>query len=187
MKIKEVKFRLKDGREGLLRSPEEADIPAVLDYLFVSAGESEFLLRYPEECDKYTYEGEKALFERVNASESEAFLLCFVEGKLAGTSQVMFNTHIKTRHRARVAMGILKAFWNMGVGTAMLQEMIEIAKSHQYVRQIELEFIEGNVRARALYEKMGFQIVSVHPDAIRLKDGTFLNEYAMVKYLEKRK
>ena len=74
MKIKEVKFRLKDGREGLLRSPEEADIPAVLEYLFVSAGESEFLLRYPEECDKYTYEGEKALFELEFLVSSDNFI-----------------------------------------------------------------------------------------------------------------
>lgn len=184
MKIKELSFYLKDGREALLRSPEEMDIPAVLDYLFVSAAETEFLLRYPEECDKYTYEGEKALFERVNASELEAFLLCFVEGKLAGTAQVMFNSHMKTRHRARVAIGLLKEFWGLGIGTKMMEEMIEIAKHHPDVMQMELEFIEGNVRARALYEKLGFQISSVHLDAIRLKDGTLLREYAMVKYFK---
>ena len=32
-----------------------------------------------------------------------------------------------------------------------------------------------------LYEKMGFRITGVKPDAIRLKDGTFVNEYMMVK------
>lgn len=47
--------------------------------------------------------------------------------------------------------------------------------------QIELEFVEGNVRARQLYEKMGFRITGVRPNAIRLKDGTLLNEYTMIK------
>ena len=49
--------------------------------------------------------------------------------------------------------------------------------------QIELDFIEGNTRARRLYEKMGFRITGVKPDAIRLKDGTLVNEYMMLKRL----
>lgn len=44
-------------------------------------------------------------------------------------------------------------------------------------------FIEGNARARGLYEKKGFRITGVLEDAIRLKDGTLLNEYHMVKKL----
>ena len=34
-----------------------------------------------------------------------------------------------------------------------------------------------------LYEKFGFRIAGILPDAIRLKDGTLLNEYRMVKKL----
>ena len=44
-----------------------------------------------------------------------------------------------------------------------------------------MEFVEGNVRARALYEKMGFRITGVRPNAIRLRDGTLLNEYLMIR------
>ena len=51
------------------------------------------------------------------------------------------------------------------------------------IRQIELDFIEGNARARGLYEKMGFRITGVKPDAIRMKDGSFVNEYMMIKRL----
>ena len=63
--------------------------------------------------------------------------------------------------------------------------MIRIAKERPCLRQLELEFIEGNSRARALYEKFGFRIAGVHPDAIRLKDGTMLAEYLMIKSLER--
>ena len=49
--------------------------------------------------------------------------------------------------------------------------------------QLELEFIEGNARGRALYEKMGFRTVSIRPDNVRLEDGTLLHEYFMVKDL----
>ena len=63
MIIQEIEYTLKDGRKALIRSPKDEDIPGMLDYLYVSAGETEFILRYPEECGKYTPEGEKALFD----------------------------------------------------------------------------------------------------------------------------
>lgn len=59
MIIQPFEFQLKDGRKALIRSPRDEDIPGVLDYLYTSAGETEFILRYPEECGKYTPEAEK--------------------------------------------------------------------------------------------------------------------------------
>ncbi len=91
MIIKEIEFALKDGRKALLRSPKDEDIQGMLDYLYQSAGETEFIIRYPEECDKYTYDGEKELFARLNASESDAMIVCLVDGKVAGNCHVMWR------------------------------------------------------------------------------------------------
>ena len=185
MIIKDTEFVLKDGRKALLRSPKDEDIRGVLDYLYVSAGETEFILRYPEECGKYTYEGEKALFDRINASDNEAMLVCIVDGKVAGNCQITWKTGIKTRHRASVAIALLKEFWNLGIGTRMFEEMIRIAEANENLIQMELEFVEGNTRARALYEKMGFRITGINPNAIRLRDGTLLNEYCMIREIKR--
>ena len=64
MIIRDIEYTMKDGRKAVIRSAGDGDIRGVLDYLYVSAGETEFILRYPEECGKYTPEGEKALFDR---------------------------------------------------------------------------------------------------------------------------
>lgn len=45
--VNEIWFDMKDGRKALIRSPREEDIPGMLDYLLLSAGETEFILRYP--------------------------------------------------------------------------------------------------------------------------------------------
>lgn len=185
MIIKDTAFTMKDGRKALLRSPKDEDIQGVLDYLYISAGETEFILRYPEECGKYTCEGEKALFDRINASDNEAMLVCIVDGKVAGNCQIAWKTGIKTRHRASVAIALLKEFWNLGIGTRMFEEMIRIAEANENLIQMELEFVEGNTRARALYEKMGFRITGVNPNAIRLRDGTLLNEYCMIREIRR--
>ena len=185
MIVQEIEYTMKDGRKALIRSPQDADIQGILDYLYVSAGETEFILRYPEECSRYTPEGEKALFDRMNASDSEAMLVCLVEGKVAGNCQIAWSKGIKTRHRASVAIALLREYWNQGIGTRMLQELIRIAEENEHILQLELDFVEGNTRARALYEKVGFRITGVRPNAIRLRDGTLLNEYSMIREISR--
>ncbi len=185
MVINDIKYTLKDGREALIRSPKDEDIQGMLDYLYISAGETDFILRYPEECSKYTAESEKVLFDRINQSDNEAMLVCVIDGKIAGNCQITWTEKIKTRHRASVAIALLSEFWNQGIGTRLLQELIHIAEENEHIMQIELEFVEKNNRARALYEKMGFRITGVKPNAIRLKDGTLLNEYSMIREIKR--
>ena len=185
MRIREFTYSMKDGRQALIRSPKEEDIQGMLDYLYRSAGETEFIIRYPEECGIYTPEMEKALFDRVNDADNEAMLVCLVDGKVAGNCQIAWKKSLKTRHRAAVAIALLKEYWGQGIGTRMFEEMIRIAEENEQILQMELEFIEGNRRARALYEKMGFRITGVRPNAIRLKDGTLLNEYTMIREIRR--
>ena len=185
MIINEFEYTMKDGRKALIRSPKDEDIQGTLDYLYISAGETEFILRYPEECGKYTAEGEKAFVDRINASDNEAMLVCLVDGKVAGNCQITWKKSIKEGHRASVAIALLKDYWGQGIGTLLFQEMIRIAEENPNLLQMELEFIEGNHRARALYEKMGFRITGIHPNAIRLKDGTLLNEYCMIREIRR--
>ena len=185
MIIQDIEYTLKDGRKALIRSPRDEDIRGMIDYLYVSAGETEFIIRYPEECGRYTPEDEKALIDRINASDSEAMLVCVVEGKVAGNCQIAWKKSIKTRHRASVAIALLREYWNQGIGTRMFRELIRIAEENRNILQMELDFVEGNTRARALYEKMGFRITGVRPNAIRLKDGTLLNEYSMIREIRR--
>ena len=185
MQIQEIEFSLKDGRRAVLRCATPEDVEGTLHYLRVSAGETDFILRYPEECDKYTPEKELAFFERFNDSPTDVMLLCLVDGVVAGNCQITFNSAIKTRHRASVAIGLMSEYWNLGIGTKMLEVMIRLAEERADVTQMELEFVEGNDRARHLYEKMGFRITGVRPNAIRLKDGTMLNGYEMVREIRR--
>ena len=184
MLVREFEFKLKDGRTAVVRSPREEDASGLLDYLYVTACETEFLMRCPEECGKYTLEGERAFIEKAKTSDSEAAALCLVDGKIVGLANIMWSRAIKTKHRASVGIALVREFWGLSIGTALMEELIRIAEENEDLIQIELDFIEGNARARALYEKLGFRIVGVKPNAIRLKDGTLLNEYSMIKKMD---
>jgi RimJ/RimL family protein N-acetyltransferase len=185
MIVEKSDFRLKDGRTAIVRSPKEEDVQNMLDFLYKSAKETEFTARYPEEYSRYTLEKEKEILDRINSSDNEAMLVCFVEGRIAGSCMISWSSNLKTKHRARTTIVLLREFWNLGIGTRLLQQIIKIAQDNEDIIQIELEFVEGNNRARALYEKMGFKITGIKPNSIRLKDGTLLNEYSMIREIKR--
>ena len=113
-------------------------------------------------------------------------ITCYIDGEIAGNCEINFRGGIKTSHRATVAIAILKEYWNLGIGSAMFAELISAAEARSETEIVELEFVEGNDRAKALYEKYGFQIVGERPNAFKLKDGRLLKEYFMQKELKKK-
>lgn len=171
---------LKDGRTALLRAPKLEDAPEMARYLPAVLGETHFMLRYPEE-QQITVEQERGILERSLAAEDEMLILCEAEGEIVGSSHISFmSSRIKTRHRASVGIALRRAWWGQRIGAAMMRALIDAARQRDGVEQIELQYIEGNTRARALYENLGFRVAGIFPDAVKLKDGTLLNEYHMI-------
>ena len=59
MRINEKNITLKGRRNGILRNPQPSDARALIEYMKVTAGETPFILRYPEEITT-TVEQEEA-------------------------------------------------------------------------------------------------------------------------------
>ena len=183
MNFEDKKIVLKDGRQALLRTvkPKE-DAESMLEYLKAIAAETPFIMRTPEECEGMTVEKEEGFLNYILSSDDQVMIVCEVEGENAGNCTLSFNSRAKTHHTASVAIGLYKKFWNLGIGTAMFEAMTEIAKRRDGVEIMELEFITGNDRARALYEKAGFTVICERPDVILQPDGT----KAGLIYMQKR-
>ena len=174
---------LKDGRTALLKTPCIEDAEKMLNYIKKACGETDFLLRYPEEWDSATTEGEERWIKSLRDSQSTLAIACYIDGEIAGNCEVNFRGGMKTSHRATVAIAILKDYWNLGIGSAMFAELIAVTEAQPAIDIMELAFMEGNNRAQALYEKYGFKIVGERPNAFKLKDGRILKEYFMQKQM----
>ena len=169
MLFAEKEITLRDGRSALLRSPLVSDAAEMLDFLKCCAAETEFIIRYPEECTE-TVDDEAKFLESLNASPNRLMIVCVVDGGVAGNCMLNMNGNFKIRHRASVAIALKRKFWSLGIGSAMFSELIRVAGEHN-VTQLELDYVDGNERGAALYKKFGFEQYGVHPDAIHLKDG----------------
>ena len=181
MIFEEKQIVLKNGKIAILKSPCVEDAEKMLNYVKTACGETEYLLRYPEEWE-ISMEQEEGWVKYNRTSPDDMAITCFVDGEVAGNCGIHFRGEIKTAHRATIDIAILKDYWNLGIGSAMFEELLAIARKRG-TEIMELEFVEGNERAKHLYEKFGFRIVSEKPNIIKLKDGTYLKEIYMQKYL----
>ena len=172
---------LKNGSTAVLRTAVPEDAAQMIAYLRACAEETDFLLRVPEEWD-IPVETEKALLQDMARQTDQLMVVCDVNGEIAGTCQVVCMNRVKTRHRATVSIALRRAYWGQGISGVMFEEMEAFARERG-VTQLELAYAQGNDRARRLYDRLGFVETGRGPDAIRLRDGTLLDEIFMVKKL----
>lgn len=173
---------LKNGSTCLLRRPEESDAEMLIGYLKTVWGETRYLMREPEDMT-LTVEKEREILKERAESDTGLMLLAEVDRKHAGTA--VFDTvgkQSRVSHRCSVGVTLYRAFWGMGIGTALLGEILRCAKIAGY-EQAELEVVSTNAPAIALYKKLGFETTGTVPRALKYRDGTYADFLFMVREL----
>lgn len=175
-------IRLKDGRDCILRPTGPDDAAALIEYLEKTSGETPFLLRYPDEV-VYTLEQERTLLERIRNDPRSVMMAAVVEGRIAGNCSISgLGQQRKLRHRCSLAIALYREFWGLGIGSAMIGYLTELARQIGY-EQLELEVVAENEAARALYARCGFEVYGRRPRAMRFDDGSLHDEILMMKPL----
>lgn len=180
MLIETKQIKLKDGRTAVLRSPEIEDAKEVLESLVQSLGETSFLRFYPEEWKDNTIEGEEAFLRNQRENDRGGMVVCEVDGRLVGNCSLTGQMALKMKHRGEIGIALLRGYWGLGIGTAMMEEIAVMAKEIG-ISQLELEVYDANERGLRLYEKMGFERVATIPNAAILKDGTVFDAHIMMR------
>ena len=172
----------KDGRKYTLRSAEPEDAPLMLKYMKIMLGETPFLLRTPEEFN-YSAEEEAAVLTRRRDDPRCLMLLVVLDGQIIASADVCSHgAKSRLMHRGELGISVRKDYWRQGIGSALMERLIAFAKQSGY-EQIELTVESKNRRALALYLKYGFMVYGTRPHGMKYPDGSYDNDYLMVKML----
>ena len=178
MLLPEKQTVLKDGTPCLLKTPQPEDAALFLELMKITAEQTPFMLRYPEEIT-LTVEEERDFLEQKCAHPQSAFLSAWVDGRLAGNASFYpAGPHLKVLHRAVFGIALQRDYWGLGLGKLLTQTIISAAASVGY-EQLELEVAANNTRATRLYEACGFVRYGTRPNAFRYKDGSYADEHLM--------
>ena len=185
MRYEEKTVRLKDGRTCLIRSPEASDAAEMLAFLADTAGETDFLARGPDDV-LMDEESEKAFLQKVLDSPREVMLTALAGGAIIAFASVfLIRERVKMRHRALFCISIRKAFWHQGLGRLMTDMCIHLAREMGY-EQLELQTFSGNLRARRMYGRAGFETWGRVRNGFKLKDGSYQDEVTMGLFLREK-
>ena len=173
MKINEKTITLKNGQTCILRSAEAKDAAQLVDVIKTVAGETYHLIRKPEEVT-YTVEKELAMIADMEAAERQTLIVAEVEGEIAGSCSLhTAGKYARIRHRSSFGISLMQKSWRLGIGTAMMQTLLETAASLGY-EQMELEVVGDNERGIALYKKLGYEEIAIVPCQFNGIDGVQL-------------
>ncbi len=182
MEFGEISIKDKLGRTVIMRNARPKDSVALIEYLKTTSAETPYLIREPEEIT-ITEEQENQFIQAKIDAERELMLVAFIEGKHIGNCSLMnIAPYKRYSHRCDVAIALYKEYCGNGIGKAMLQTVLDVAKSIGY-EQAELEVMAENKDAIAMYEKLGFEKFGTFPDNMKYADGSYMDAYWMMKKL----
>jgi ribosomal protein S18 acetylase RimI-like enzyme len=143
--------------------------------------ETSFMLLEPDE--RTTTEREIAEeLRRVVARPNSIVLVGEDGGELVGYVEAVGGGARRNRHTAHVVIGVRQQRAGQGLGRRLLGELESWAKANG-IRRLELTVMTHNVRAIALYRRVGFETEGTRQAAL-LVDDELVDELWMAKLLE---
>ena len=160
-------LRLRNMSLATLDWLTEEDLPEAVEALNSVIRERKYLYLNDEIVDM---EEEHRWFER-SRKAGMLYLVARIEGKVVGGASIHPQTD-KRAHVAQFGIFVCDGYRNLGLGTAMVKEFIEIAKKKGF-EILQLSVFANNERALNVYKTCGFREIGRLSRDIKFLDGKY--------------
>jgi len=106
--------------------------------------------------------------------------VALADDKIIGHAGLHGNKNARRQHAWGLGISVCEEWQRRGVGTRLMESVIDLADQWLGALRIELTVFTDNVAALALYRKFGFEVEGVHR-AYALRDGNFADVTAMAR------
>ncbi len=137
-----------------------SDAAQILEYLKQVGGETDNLT-FGKEGMPFSVAEEADYIAKMENSHDDIMLTAKQGEKIVGIA-TLNRLPRRMAHRGDFGVSVLKSHWGEGIGSKLLEEIINFAKSNSFT-VIDLQVRSDNIRAIRLYEKYGFAISGTHP------------------------
>jgi RimJ/RimL family protein N-acetyltransferase len=147
--------KLKTGNILTIRAPVMEDAKSLVDYINQVSAESENL-SFGKGDTPFTEEKEKQYISSLQVDPHKIMAIGVIEGEIMAVSDIRAPSLPRMKHSGELGLSVVKKYWNIGVGKALLEYLIDWAKTDSNLKKINLQVKESNDSGIHLYEKMGF-------------------------------
>lgn len=117
-------------------------------------------------------------------SENNILLLALADEQIVGMASIKAGAEKIIAHIGEIGISVLKEFWGIGLGTALLDELIYWSEEQLPLRRLELTVQKRNERAVHLYQKFGFETEAVMKRGACDQQGNFIDVLLMSKLID---
>ncbi|NHI93763.1 MAG: GNAT family N-acetyltransferase [Candidatus Lokiarchaeota archaeon] len=181
-----IKVTLNDGRLIKLKLAEHGDFKGVaFDSMYAWYQQIDNLITISYKPENYNIHKKMLTSQLVNKNIS--VIIGIHDNKIIAQISLFQNEpniFQKISHVAGFLILIHPEFQNVGLGTAMIK-MIEDIAILRGIRKIEIICIAENEHALHVYEKLGYLREGYHPKSVQLKNGKHVAKISLGKQLIK--
>jgi ribosomal protein S18 acetylase RimI-like enzyme len=167
----------KNGNIISILHPKLEDANSIIEYLNIIGGESDNLSFGKNEFNISIAEQENYL-NSINNDENSIMLIGSIDDEIVAIGQIMAKDKKRLAHNSELSISVKKDYWNEGIGTMLMAELLKFAISNEITKNIHLKVNTQNLNAIKLYEKFGFNKVGTIKNSINVND-TFYDELIM--------
>lgn len=110
----------------------------------------------------------------------EHWLVAEVDSAPVGLAGLNVGTG-RLRHSAYVFVFVARERQGRGIGTRLLEALLDLADNWLLLRRVELTVVVGNDRAKRLYERLGFEVEGRRKLSL-IAEGEIKDEWLMARY-----
>lgn len=115
-----------------------------------------------------------------NLPENVHLFVGILDDEIVGDISLIVNNRPRQRHIANLGMAVKAGHHGKGIGTAMLNNAIDLAENWINISRIELTVYTDNEKAINLYKKFGF-VVEGEAKNYAFRNGEFVNAFYMAR------
>jgi L-phenylalanine/L-methionine N-acetyltransferase len=111
---------------------------------------------------------------------NDHYMVAEKAGQVVGVAGLMVGTG-RLRHRGELFVYVATEQQGQGIGTRLLQSLLDLADNWLLLRRVELTVLTENEGARRLYERLGFVVEGCRKLSI-ISQGEIKDEWLMARY-----
>lgn len=139
----------------VIRKANQSDSKALIKYLNIIGGESDFLTFGLGEFG-ITIEQEEEFIKNTLKKDNSLFIIAEVNGKVIGNLNFSGGPRQRNAHVGEFGVSVLKEYWGNGIGEELIRYLVNWSKSSGIIRKINLRVRTDNKAGINLYKKIGF-------------------------------
>lgn len=155
----------------IYREAKCEDAGALLEHISKVGGETDNL-SFGAGAFNISAEREAKFIERFAKNKNDIMLVALEGGRVVGNAALESERIPRYSHRATLSVTVLREFWGRGIGSRLLEMLIDFARDSQ-IEVISLEVRSDNERAISLYKKFGFILIGRYKKFFKIGDSFY--------------